>query len=114
VTGVKTCALPILDFLKHIKENGKIRDNRTDVKTFSTFGYQMRFDLADGFPLVTTKKTHLKSIIHELLWFITGETNIKYLVDNKVSIWNEWPYKKFTESSEYEGQTMKEFIELIK
>jgi thymidylate synthase len=75
-----------LDLLTHIKENGTFKSDRTT----SVFGYQMRFNLEEGFPLVTTKKTHLKSIIYELLWFLKGETNIKYLTDNNVSIWNEW------------------------
>lgn len=76
--------------LQHILTNGTDRGDRTGTGTRSVFGYQMRFDLASGFPLITTKKTHLRSIIHELLWFITGETNIKYLKNNKVSIWDEW------------------------
>ncbi|XMB87210.1 thymidylate synthase [Mycoplasmatota bacterium WC44] len=103
-----------LDFLKHIKDNGKMRENRTDVRTISTFGYQMRFDLSEGFPLVTTKKTHLKSIIHELLWFISGSTNIKYLVDNNVNIWNEWPYAKYKTSKEYQGESLREYVEKLK
>ncbi|QVK20347.1 thymidylate synthase [Mycoplasmatota bacterium] len=103
-----------LNFLKHIKENGSIRDNRTSVRTISTFGYQMRFDLADGFPLVTTKKTHLKSIIHELLWFLSGSTNIKYLVDNNVNIWNEWPYEKYKQSDQFQGESLKEYAHKIK
>ena len=74
----------------------------------------MRFDLNEGFPLLTTKKVHLKSIIHELLWFISGDTNIKYLVDNDVKIWNDWPYKAYTESKEYQGETMEEFVAKIK
>ena len=79
-----------LDLMRHVMETGAIKGDRTGTGTRSVFGYQMRFDLAAGFPCLTTKKLHLKSIVHELLWFLQGDTNIKYLNDNGVSIWNEW------------------------
>ena len=79
-----------LDFMRHVRDHGVRKDDRTGTGTLSVFGYQMRFDLSRGFPLLTTKKVHTKSIVHELLWFLRGDTNIAYLKANGVSIWDEW------------------------
>lgn len=103
-----------LDLVNYILTNGHKKDDRTNTGTISVFGYQMRFDLSKGFPLLTTKKVHLKSIIYELLWFISGSTNIKYLVDNDVRIWNDWPYESYKKSSSFEGETIEEFALKIK
>jgi thymidylate synthase len=84
-----------LDLMQHVLDNGVKKEDRTGTGTLSVFGHQMRFDLAAGFPLLTTKKVFLKGIIHELLWFLAGDTNIKYLVDNGVGIWNEWPHAEY-------------------
>jgi thymidylate synthase len=88
-----------LDLLKEINSNGVRKDDRTGTGTISIFGHQMRFDLTEGFPLVTTKKVNFNSILHELLWFIKGDTNIEYLVKNNVNIWNEWPFQSWLEKT---------------
>ncbi|AUD63238.1 thymidylate synthase [Tenericutes bacterium MO-XQ] len=103
-----------LDLCRHVMEHGTFKMDRTKTGTKSVFGYQMRFDLNEGFPLLTTKKVHLKSIIHELLWFISGDTNIKYLVENGVRIWNDWPYEIYKKSKDYQGESMDEYVEKIK
>ena len=103
-----------LDLCRHVLDHGTLKMDRTKTGTKSVFGYQMRFDMSKGFPLLTTKKVHLKSIIHELLWFISGDTNIKYLVDHNVKIWNEWPYETFKKSADYNNETIDEYVEKIK
>ena len=112
------------NLMKFILDNGVEKMDRTGIGTRSIFGYQMRFNLSDGFPLLTTKRVHFKSILHELLWFIRGDTNIRYLVSNGVNIWNDWPYQNWlketgqnvkyqTYSPEWRAN-MKEFVEKIK
>ena len=113
-----------LNLLTEIKSKGTKKEDRTGTGTISIFGHQMRFDLNDGFPLVTTKKVNFNAILHELLWFIKGETNIEYLVKNNVNIWNEWPFQSWLErTNQSEGLTMhskewkdklQEFIDLVK
>lgn len=103
-----------LDLCRHVLEHGEKREDRTGTGTISTFGYQMRFDLTKGFPLLTTKKVFYRGIFEELLWFLSGNTNIKPLVDKKVGIWNEWPYDKYSKSPDFKGETLEEFIEKIR
>lgn len=103
-----------LDLCRYVLEHGEKREDRTGTGTISTFGYQMRFDLTKGFPLLTTKKVFYRGIFEELLWFLSGNTNIKPLVDKKVGIWNEWPYDKYSKSPDFKGETLEEFIEKIR
>ena len=102
-----------LDLCRLVLEKGNLKTDRTNTGTLSYFGHQMRYDLSEGFPLLTTKKVYLPAIIHELLWFIKGDTNIQYLTKNNVKIWNEWPYEGFKKSSDYQGETLEEYVEKV-
>lgn len=103
-----------LELLRNVKTNALRKSDRTGVGTISIFGTQTRYDLRDGFPLLTTKKMAWKAIVHELLWFLSGDTNIKYLVRNNVNIWNEWPYENYKKSKDFGGETFEEFVQKIK
>ncbi len=115
--AVVTSEKQYLDLLHDILDNGVYKDDRTGTGTYSVFGRQMRFNLQEGFPLLTTKKVFTKGIIHELLWFLAGDSNIQYLVKNNVHIWDDWPLRYYTETMEKEGKTplsREEFLEKIK
>lgn len=113
-----------LDLMRYVLDNGTKKEDRTGTGTLSVFGRQMRFNLEEGFPLLTTKRVHHKAIIHELIWFIRGDTNIKYLVENDIKIWNEWPFQKYLQTNNLEQEYPKysdawqkkllEFIDQIK
>lgn len=100
-----------LDLLEHVLKNGTVKENRTGINTVGVFGYQMRFNMADGLPLLTTKRMFIKGIVHELLWFIAGNTNIKYLVDNGISLWTDWPLKNYNSKNHRDDQMTKEWFE---
>jgi len=102
-----------LNLLRHILEKGVKKEDRTGTGTISVFGYQMRFNLGEGFPLLTTKKVFTKGIIYELLWFIKGDTNLRYLAQNNVHIWDDWPYRRYKNSDEFKGEKIDEFSKKI-
>ncbi|WP_338982967.1 thymidylate synthase [Spiroplasma endosymbiont of Othius punctulatus] len=103
-----------LKLIDEVLKEGSTQKDRTGVGTISKFGMQSRYDLRDGFPMVTTKKVFFKAVAHEVIWFISGSTNIKYLVDNGVRIWNEWPFDNYKKSKEYKNESIEEFVEKIK
>ena len=103
-----------LDLCKHVLENGIYKQDRTGTGTISTFGYQIRCDLSKGFPLLTTKKVYYKAVLGELLWIMSGSTNIRPLVLQNIRIWNEWPYEAYKNSPDYQNETIEEFIQKIK
>ncbi len=103
-----------LELLELVLAKGCAKPDRTGEGTLSYFGTQTRYDLKEGFPLLTTKKIHFRSVVYELLWFLKGDTNIKYLVDHKVRIWNEWPYAKYQLSPSYQKETLQEFVAKIR
>lgn len=101
------------ELMERVLREGIDKSDRTGTGTRSVFGHQMRFDLSEGFPMVTTKKLHLKSILHELIWFISGDTNIRYLCQNGVRIWDDWPFATYAKSADYDGIDMKTFAARI-
>ena len=103
-----------LDLCRFVLDNGMYKEDRTGTGTISYFGYQLRCHLDDGFPLLTTKKVYYKAVLGELLWIISGSTNIKPLVEQNIRIWNEWPYDKYSKSKDFQGETIEEFVEKIK
>lgn len=103
-----------LEMCQYVLDNGEKKSDRTGTGTISTFGYQLRFDLSEGFPLLTTKKVYFPAVAKELLWFISGSTNIRPLVLNNVRIWNEWPYEIYKKHEDYQGESLQEFVAKIK